>query len=330
MSASPPDESDALLEVRELVKHYPVRRGLMQRRAGTVHAVDGVSFQVRRGETLGLVGESGCGKTTVARTVVRLLEPTSGTVRFGGRNVHEVEGAELRSLRARLQMVFQDPYSSLNPRRTVGDSIAEPLLEHDATGRDEREARVAELMRLVGLDPALRARYPHEFSGGQRQRVGIARALALEPELVVCDEPIAALDVSIQGQIVNLLKDVQARMGLAYLFISHDLRMVRHLCDRVAVMYLGKIVESGPVDDVYGSPRHPYTRALLGSIARTPGGEAGEGRRPLEGELPSPEEPPSGCRFRTRCPVVESRCAEDEPALRAVGEGHSAACVLVG
>ncbi len=262
---------EPLLEVTDLKKHFPVRRGAMQRQTGSVRAVDGVSFRLSRGEALGLVGESGCGKTTTARLVLRLTRPTSGRVVFAGVDLGEAKATELRALRPRMQMVFQDSYSSLNPRLGVGRSIAEPLLQHTRLTRLERDERVAELLNLVGLDPALATRMPHEFSGGQRQRVGIARALALRPDLIVCDEPISSLDISIQAQIVNLLADIQERFGLTYLFISHDLRMVRHLCDRVAVMHRGKIVETQPTEMLFRGPEHPYTQALLSAVPRRPG-----------------------------------------------------------
>ncbi|MXW10488.1 MAG: ABC transporter ATP-binding protein [Gammaproteobacteria bacterium] len=260
-----------LLEVVDLKKHFPVRRGTMQRRTGSVRAVDGVSFRLNRGETLGLVGESGCGKTTVARAILRLTEPTSGRIVFDGIDLTAASPAELRALRPRMQMIFQDTHSSLNPRLSVGRSIAEPLLEHMSMTRGQRQNRVGELMSIVGLDPKLAGRLPHEFSGGQRQRVGIARALALKPDLIICDEPISSLDISIQAQIVNLLADIQEEFGLTYLFISHDLRMVRHLCDRVAVMNEGRIVEMAPADALFREPGHPYTRALLSSLPRRPG-----------------------------------------------------------
>jgi ABC-type oligopeptide transport system ATPase subunit len=260
-----------LLEVIGLKKHFPVRRGMMQRQAGSVRAVDGVSFRLNRGETLGLVGESGCGKTTVARSVLRLTEPTSGRIVFDGVDLTAASAAELRALRPRMQMIFQDTHSSLNPRLSVGRSVAEPLLEHAGMSRGQRQDRVAELMSTVGLDPKLAGRLPHEFSGGQRQRVGIARALALKPDLIVCDEPISSLDISIQAQIVNLLADIQEEFGLTYLFISHDLRMVKHLCDRVAVMNAGKIVEMAGTEALFREPGHPYTRALLSSLPRRPG-----------------------------------------------------------
>ena len=315
-----------LLQVVGLEKHYPIQRGIWQRRVGTVRAVDGVSFELEQGETLGLVGESGCGKTTLARTIVRLTTPTAGHVLFDGMDVHGLDGRPLRKLRSKMQMIFQDPYSSLDPRMKIGASIGEPLAEHTSSSRTERQERIRELMEVVGLDPSFSDRYPHEFSGGQRQRIGIARALALNPNLIVCDEPISALDVSIQAQIVNLLKDIQEQFGLSYLFISHDLGMVRHLCDRVAVMYLGKIAEIGPGQDLFGKPRHPYTKALLASLPR-PNQE--RTRRVLGGEIPSPAEPPEGCPFHTRCPDVEPQCRNETPELRSVGENHQAACHLI-
>ena len=266
-----PEQQGPLLEVFDLKKHFPVHRGLMQRRTGAVRAVDGVSFRLRRGETLGLVGESGCGKTTVARTVLGLTRPTAGRVIFNGTDLTRATAAEVRALRPHMQMIFQDSYASLNPRLSVGRSIAEPLLEHSTMNRVARRGHVAELMTVVGLDPKLATRMPHEFSGGQRQRVGIARALALRPDLIICDEPISSLDISIQAQIVNLLADIQEQFGLTYLFISHDLRMIRHLCDRVAVMYRGKIVETAPARALFRDPKHPYTRTLLSSVPRRPG-----------------------------------------------------------
>jgi len=272
MQATRTMSAEPLLEVYDLRKHFPVRRGAMQRRTGSVRAVDGVSFRLKRGETLGLVGESGCGKTTAARTVLCLTRPTSGRIVFDGTDLGQATASEMRALRPRMQMIFQDSYSSLNPRLSVGRSIAEPLLQQTRLSRAERSGRVARLMKVVGLDPALAARMPHEFSGGQRQRIGIARALALRPDLIVCDEPVSSLDISIQAQIVNLLADIQDRFGLTYLFISHDLRVVRHLCDRVAVMYRGKIVETAPTETLFREPEHPYTRALLSAVPSRPGG----------------------------------------------------------
>ena len=308
----------ALLEVENLAKHYPMQRGLfLSRTVGTVKAVDGVGFSLARGETLALVGESGCGKSTTARLVLRLIEPTAGTVRFEGRDITTLDGSELRKLRRRMQIVFQDPFASLNPRMTVGDILAEPLVVHGIGDAAQRRARVAELLDLVGLAPYHATRYPHEFSGGQRQRVGIARALAVEPALVVCDEPVSALDVSIQAQVVNLLKDLQARLGLSYLFIAHDLAVVKHVADRVAVMYLGRIVEVGPKAQVFANPRHPYTRLLLAAIPR-PDPHRRLGRQIPGGDVPSPANIPSGCRFHTRCPFAIDRCRTEDPAMRPI------------
>ncbi|MBX9594835.1 MAG: dipeptide ABC transporter ATP-binding protein [Roseomonas sp.] len=315
----------SLLEVTDLTKHYPVRQGIVvARQVGTVRAVDGVSFRIERGETLALVGESGCGKSTTARLVLRLIEPTAGTVRFDGQ---EVSGAALRTLRRRVQVVFQDPYASLNPRLRVGETIAEPMEVHGIGDAKSREARVQELLRLVGLAPFHAQRYPHEFSGGQRQRIGIARALAVQPDLIVCDEPVSALDVSIQAQVVNLLKDLQRQFGLSYLFIAHDLAVVRHMADRVAVMYLGQIVETAPKRDLFAAPRHPYTRALLRAIPHPDPRRRGQ-VTPLGGDVPSPMNPPSGCRFHTRCPFVQDICRKEEPVLRDIAAGTRVACHL--
>jgi oligopeptide/dipeptide ABC transporter ATP-binding protein len=312
-----------LLRVEGLAKHYPVKRGLLGRAQGVVRAVDGVSFSIARGETLALVGESGCGKSTTARLVLRLIEPTSGTVRFDG---VEVSGAaELRALRRRVQVVFQDPYASLNPRLSVGETIAEPMEVHGIGDAASRAARVKELLGLVGLAPFHAQRFPHEFSGGQRQRIGIARALSVQPELVVCDEPVSALDVSIQAQVVNLLKDLQQRFGLSYLFIAHDLAVVRHMADRVAVMYLGEIVETAPKATLFAAPRHPYTRALLAAIPKPDPRRRG-GVAHLGGDVPSPMNPPPGCRFHTRCPNAQAICREQAPALREIAPGHASAC----
>jgi oligopeptide transport system ATP-binding protein len=318
--------SDVLLEAICLTKHFATGGGFGGR-AGVVRAVDGVSFRLRRGETLALVGESGCGKSTTARLVLRLIEPTDGQVIFEDREITGLEGVALRRLRRRMQIVFQDPFASLNPRMSVGAILEEPLLVHGVGTRAERRARVAELLSLVGLAPYHAARYPHEFSGGQRQRVGIARALAVEPALVVCDEPVSALDVSIQAQVVNLLKDLQARLGLSYLFIAHDLAVVKHMADRVAVMYLGRIVETAPTASLFTAPGHPYTRTLLAAIPRpdprhkqAPGDGAGAG------DLPSPLDPPPGCHFHTRCAFAVARCREVAPVLAPVGTGHEVAC----
>jgi oligopeptide/dipeptide ABC transporter ATP-binding protein len=318
--------SAPLLEVRDLAKHYPVRRGLLlAQQVGTVRAVDGVSFTLDRGETLALVGESGCGKSTTARLVLRLIEPSAGTLRFEGREITGISGGALRAMRRRMQIVFQDPYASLNPRLTVAQTIAEPMQVHGIGDAASRRARVAELLSLVGLRGFHAERYPHEFSGGQRQRIGIARALSVQPELVVCDEPVSALDVSIQAQVVNLLKDLQRRFGLAYLFIAHDLAVVKHVADRVAVMYLGRIVETARKRDLFAAPRHPYTRALLAAIPHPDPTRRGQ-VTPLGGDVPSPMNIPAGCRFHTRCPFAVERCRSEEPALRLLGDGHAVAC----
>jgi oligopeptide transport system ATP-binding protein len=315
-----------LLQADGIAKHYPVRKGLIRaRQVGTVRAVDGVSFTLNRGETLALVGESGCGKSTTARVVMRLIEPSAGRIHFAGEDVTELKGAALRALRRRLQIVFQDPYASLNPRLTVADAIAEPMAVHNIGDAASRRERVAELLRLTGLRPFHANRYPHEFSGGQRQRIGIARALAVQPEVVVCDEPVSALDVSIQAQVVNLLRDLQQRLGLSYLFIAHDLAVVKHVADRVAVMYLGRIVEVAPKRELFDNPRHPYTRALLAAIPRPDPSHRG-GVKPLGGDLPSPMAIPPGCRFHTRCPLAQPICREQDPPLREIAPGHTSAC----
>ena len=317
----------SLLEVRDLVKEFPVHGGVLGRTIAKVHAVSGISFDLARNETLGLVGESGCGKSTTGRLVLRLIKPTSGTVSFDGRNLAELSSSELREMRQQAQIVFQDPYASLNPRRSVGDAISEPLRVHRGMSRSDARARVLELLALVGLSPEHYSRYPHEFSGGQRQRVGIARALALEPTMLVLDEPVSALDVSIQAGVVNLLERLQAELQLAYLFIAHDLSVVRHISERVAVMYLGKIVETGTRDDIYRRPAHPYTQALLSAIPLPdPDTEKRRKRIVLTNNVPSPIEPPSGCRFRTRCWKATQKCADEEPALVDRGQGHPSAC----
>jgi oligopeptide transport system ATP-binding protein len=322
-------EPAPLLEVRDLVKHFPVGGGFFRPR-GVVRAVDGVSFTIRRGETLGLVGESGCGKTTTGRVILQLERPTSGSVRFDGRELTTLDGAGLRSARRRMQIIFQDPYSSLNPRMTVGQILGEPLAVHALVpDRAERAERVRALLGHVGLLPQHADRYPHELSGGQRQRVGIARALAVQPALVVCDEPVSALDVSIQAQIINLLEDLQARFDLTYLFVAHDLSVVRHISDRVAVMYLGRIVELADRQALYAEPLHPYTRALLSAVPiPDPAVEARRERIVLGGEVPSPLTPPSGCVFHPRCPLAVDRCRQVVPELREVRPGHRAACLL--
>ena len=318
--------TDHILELDGIAKHYGPRRTLLAKRATPVRAVDGVSFAVGRAETLALVGESGCGKSTTARLAVRLIEPTAGIVRFEGADITTLSGSALRTLRRRMQMVFQDPFASLNPRMSVQDILAEPLVVHRIGDAAAQKARVAELLSLVGLAPHHAGRYPHEFSGGQRQRIGIARALAVEPALIVLDEPVSALDVSIQAQVVNLLRDLQRQLGLSYLFIAHDLAVVKHVADRVAVMYLGRIVEIGPKDRVFANPRHPYTRVLLAAIPR-PDPHLRLARQPT-GDVPSPADIPPGCRFHTRCAYVIDRCRTEDPELRPMELAHLSACHL--
>jgi peptide/nickel transport system ATP-binding protein len=319
---------DPLLRVTDLTKHFPqYRQTLVKRATNPVRAVDGVSLEVRSGQTLGLVGESGCGKSTVGRTMLRLLEPTSGTIEFDGRDITRISGSELRKIRREMQMIFQDPYGSLNPRQTIGAIIAAPFDIQKITPEGGRRKAVQELMERVGLNPEHYNRFPHEFSGGQRQRIGVARAIALRPKLVVCDEPVSALDVSIQAQVVNLLEDIQIEQNLAYVFIAHDLSVVRHISDRVVVMYLGKIMEAADRDEFYERPRHPYTKALLSAVpVPDPLRYEQHERIMLQGDLPSPADPPSGCVFRTRCWKVQDRCASDVPALTHVAAGHQVAC----
>ncbi|MGK4005101.1 dipeptide ABC transporter ATP-binding protein [Sorangium sp. So ce1036] len=328
--AATPEPGAPLLSVRDLKVHFPVRRGLLQRQVGTVRAVDGVSFDVERGATLGLVGESGCGKSTTGRGILRLVQPTSGSVKIDGREILTLDPRALRRARREMQMIFQDPYASLNPRMTVHDLIAEPLWTHDlVSSRDEALREVARLMDLVGLSPSYMRRYPHEFSGGQRQRIGIARALALRPKLVIADEPVSALDVSIQAQIVNLLASLQRELSLTYVFVAHDLAVVRHLSSEIAVMYLGRIVERARPEALFGSPRHPYTQALLSAIPiPDPDVERTRRRLTLVGEVPSPLNPPPGCHFHTRCPYVMDRCRVEPPSLEQRRPGHWAACHL--
>jgi oligopeptide/dipeptide ABC transporter ATP-binding protein len=330
-----------LLQVDEVVKYFPIHAGFLSRTVGHVRAVDGVSFAVKRGEAFGLVGESGCGKTTLAQTVIRLYKPTAGRILFDGQDIAGLGSAQLRAFRRRMQMIFQDPYASLDPRMTVGSIVAEALEVFGIGTRAQREERVRELLRIVGLNAYMINRYPHEFSGGQRQRIGIARALALQPELIICDEPVSALDVSIQAQVLNLLRDLQSDFGLTYLFIAHNLAVVGYVCDRIGVMYLGKLVELGTTEQITTRPRHPYTQALLSAVPvpvpgfkrrrRQLGQEAGvqaatNGRIVLKGDVPSPVNPPSGCRFRTRCPIVRDDCAGTLPPLREIEPGHWVAC----
>jgi len=320
-----------LVEVKNLKKYFPVTRGIIfQRHVGDIKAVDGISFDIRQGETLGLVGESGCGKSTTGRTILQLYRPTGGKVYFEGEDLTALKGNVLRRMRQRMQMIFQDPYASLNPRMTVGSIVGEPLEVHGVARGVEKRERVQELLQLVGLNPYFVNRYPHEFSGGQRQRIGVARALALNPSFIVCDEPISSLDVSIQAQVVNLLEDLQEQFGLTYLFIAHDLSMVRHISDRVAVMYLGKIVELTDRDSLYENPLHPYTQALLSAVPiPDPVVEETRQRIILEGDVPSPANPPRGCNFNTRCPVAMDICHQEEPEFKEVEDGHWVACYRV-
>ncbi|MFA9406560.1 MAG: ABC transporter ATP-binding protein [Anaerolineales bacterium] len=324
-------DQEALVRVEDLTKHFPITRGIIiSRQVGAVQAVDGVNFDIRKGETLGLVGESGCGKSTTGRTILQLHRATSGKVFYGGTDLTELKGEALRLMRRNMQMIFQDPYASLNPRLTIGNIIAEPLEVHKIGNSKERRERVDELLKLVGLSPYFVNRYPHEFSGGQRQRIGVARALALQPDFIVCDEPISALDVSIQAQVVNLLEDLQDTFGLTYLFIAHDLSMVRHISNRTAVMYLGKIVELASRDELYAHPLHPYTQALLSAVPiPNPAKESKRQRILLEGDVPSPINPPTGCRFHPRCPLAIDICKESQPEWREVASGHWVACHLV-
>jgi oligopeptide/dipeptide ABC transporter ATP-binding protein len=324
----PGNGSGPLLRVTGLVKHFPITTGILfQRKVGAVQAVDGVNFEVGRGETLGLVGETGCGKSTTARLVMRLLESTAGEVHFDGQDITRLKGAGLKSVRRDMQMIFQDPYSSLNPRKTIGSIISEPFAIHRLLReKDERKKAVQELMETVGLNPEHYNRYPHEFSGGQRQRIGVARALALKPKLLIADEPVSALDVSIQAQVLNLLRDLQRQFGLTLIFIAHDLSVVRHMCDRVAVMYLGRIVEIGSSDDLYTFPRHPYTGALLSAVPVADPSRHGGQRRLLSGDVPSPANPPKACRFHTRCPKAQELCSQQDPPLEDKGTGTLAAC----
>lgn len=318
--------NEIILEARNLKKHFPIHKGFFMRQVGAVKAVDGVSLFVRKGETLGLVGESGCGKSTLGRTLIRLYEPTAGEIQVDGKDFLNLKGEALRQKRKNVQMIFQDPYASLDPRMTVGQIIRQPLDIHSVGSASERDARVLELIELVGLRKSHVNRYPHEFSGGQRQRISIARSIALNPEIIICDEPVSALDVSIQAQILNLLKDLQDKLGLTYIFISHDLSVIEHVCDRIAVMYLGKIVEIATRDELFSNPLHPYTQALIGSIPRVGQGKK-KMKQSLSGEVPSPINPPSGCSFHTRCPYKMDICVQQTPQLEGATE-HKKACFL--
>ncbi|MDA8443262.1 MAG: dipeptide ABC transporter ATP-binding protein [Peptococcaceae bacterium] len=323
------NDSDVLVEVKDLKKYFPVKAGFLQRVVGNVHAVDGISFKVHKGETLGLVGESGCGKSTAGRTLLKLIEPTSGEIIYNGTHLENLSVKEMRPYRRELQIIFQDPYSSLNPRMVINDIIAEPLRVHKLASGVDVQKRVNDLLGLVGLSRKHAKRYPHEFSGGQRQRIGIARALAVEPKMIICDEPVSALDVSIQAQVINLLQDLQEELSLSYLFIAHDLSVVKHISNRVAVMYLGRIVEIAKSKELYENPTHPYTQALLSAIPVPEVNRVKKQRILLEGDVPSPVNQPSGCFFRTRCLYAMPRCQELAPQLTDVGDGHQVACYLV-
>ena len=317
--------NETLLDVKDLVKNFPLKKTRLFQEQHYVYAVNGVSFHLNKGETLGLVGESGCGKTTTGRVILRLIEPTAGTIRFTGRDVASLNERELKNFRRSAQMIFQDPFASLNPRMKVGDIVGEPLFVHGIGAAGDRADRVAEVLDKVGLEPAYMRRFPHEFSGGQRQRIGIARVLTLNPQLIIADEPVSALDVSIQAQIINLLVRLQEEFQLSYLFVSHDLAVVEHISDRVAIMYLGKIVEIATSQSIYNEPRHPYTQALLSSIP-IPDPNSALQHTPLQGDLPNPANPPTGCAFRTRCPLAKQICGEESPTMRRVGKDHDVAC----
>jgi oligopeptide transport system ATP-binding protein len=323
-------ENPVLMQVEKLKMHFPIMKGILQKQVGAVHAVDGITFDVRKGETFGLVGESGCGKSTTGRAILQLYHPTSGKVTFDGIDLVALKGEELRKMRRRFQMIFQDPYASLNPRMSIGEIVGEPLLVHGMATKADVDQKVAELLTTVRLSPTFALRFPHEFSGGQRQRIGIARALALHPDFIVCDEPISALDVSIQAQVINLLEDLQKEFNLTYLVIAHDLSMVRHISNRIGVMYLGILVELADRDELYAHPQHPYTQALLSAVpVPDPLVEEKRQRIILVGDVPSPVNPPSGCRFRTRCPMVKGICAEQIPEWREIAPDHWVACHIV-
>ncbi|ASA23055.1 ABC transporter ATP-binding protein [Paenibacillus donghaensis] len=317
----------AILEVTNLKKHYPIRKGLFSKQVGAVKAVDGITLSVEQGETLAVVGESGCGKSTTGRAILRLIEPTEGEIRFNGTDVRSLNPEQLRRFRTDMQMVFQDPYASLDPRWTVQRILEEPMRTHESAANSELKNRVAQLMEVVGLSPYQAGRFPHEFSGGQRQRIGIARALALNPKFIVCDEPVSALDVSIQAQVLNLMQDLQQQYGLTYMFISHDLSVVKFISDRVAVMYLGRIVELAPTKELFANPQHPYTKALMSAVP-VPNPELKKTRIVLTGDVPNPETPPSGCAFHPRCPFAMDRCRSEEPVLRELESGHQVSCHL--
>ena len=319
---------EVLLKVENVKKYFPIKGGVMQRTVGYVKAVDGVSFEIKKGETLGLVGESGCGKSTTGRTILNLLEKTEGKIYFQGKDIDELSKKDLRKMRPKMQLIFQDPYSSLNPRMTVGKIIGEALLNHKMISKEDLREKVLETMKICGLAPYQIDRYPHEFSGGQRQRIGIARALILDPDFIVADEPVSALDVSIQAQIINLLRDLQKEKKFSYLFISHDLSVVEHICDKVGVMYLGSLVELAPSDEIFKNPLHPYTKALMSAIP-IPDPTVKRERIILKGDIPSPSNPPKGCKFHTRCPHATDRCKQENPEYREVSEGHFVACHLV-
>lgn len=328
MTATATEAQLPLLVTKNLKKHFPIKAGILQRTVGYVKAVDGISFHINKGETFGLVGESGCGKSTAGRTIIALYEPTSGQVLFNGKEISKAKNSELADVRRNMQMIFQDPYASLNPRKTVNTILEQPFIVQNLYSKKERQEKIDWLLDRVGLDPAMRNRYPHEFSGGQRQRIGIARALALSPKMIIADEPVSALDVSIQAQVLNLLEDLQDELDLTYLFISHDLSVVRHICDRIGVMYLGQMVEIATKEDLYEDPLHPYTQALLSAIPRSSPQTERRERIILEGDVPDPSDPPRGCVFHTRCPAAMDHCKTEAPILREVKDNHYVSCHL--